>query len=293
MTADRTARPRAHRGANGDRFFMELRADHARFGRVLALIGRHAPALADRPKEGVLELLHEAVDYIVNFQHRYHHPREDRMFERISRRSPRHDAALSVLRSDHEQSFKTGRELLADLDRLRVEPGSRLPRRALVRRLQRFALDMREHIRREDELMYSSARSLLEAADWNAIARASPNPRDPLRAGRGRSGGRYRALARYVGEGDTEVLVGTGPEHPLASAVALGTNWTDHAIGCVRLINGQSLKAGRLALATWVAVIRPRSPAQWCAAVLGSLTGQCRAANRWAKEWRVRFGLDT
>lgn len=278
---------------NGDRFFSDLRGDHARFGRVLALIGRHASVLADRPDDDVVELLHDAVDYIVNFQHRYHHPREDRMFERIAQRSTAHDTALRVLRNDHEQSFKAGQELLADMRRLRTRSARRLPRKALTHSLQRFALDMREHIRREDELMYSSARAVLDRNDWNAIVRSSSNPRDPLRPERGGGTGRYRALARYVAEGEPRVVIGTGPEDPISSAVGLGTQWIDHTLGCLRLVNRQVLQASELGIATCMAAVRPRRPADWCASVVGALNNQTKAANRWIREWRAQLGLDT
>ena len=57
-----------------EEYVRELREDHARFSRVMLMIGRDARRLVDEP-EAVLPLFAEAVDYVVSFQNVYHHPR--------------------------------------------------------------------------------------------------------------------------------------------------------------------------------------------------------------------------
>jgi hemerythrin-like domain-containing protein len=278
--------------ADAERYFKELRGDHGRFGRVLALIGRHASALGERPDEAVLELLREAVDYIVNFQNRYHHPREDRMFDRMARKSAEHANALRVLRRDHEQSNRAGQELFAAIDRLRARPASGPARKALARELQTFALQMREHIRREDELMYSNARSILAAADWQAIVRSSPTPPDPLRGLSAAGTSSYAALAHYVAEGEPRAVITTNARHPLAHVIAFGAHATEQGLRFLRLGNRQAREAGQLALLTCMAAIRPQWPAEWYATVMQSVADQLSAADLWAREWRAQLGLD-
>ena len=71
----------------GSEYLSGLREDHARFSRVLSMIGRDARRIVDETDE-VLPLFEEAIHYIVNFQNVHHHPREEIMFARIARRSP-------------------------------------------------------------------------------------------------------------------------------------------------------------------------------------------------------------
>ncbi len=271
--------------------FHELRHEHARFGRVLALIGRRARIWVDTPDTATEQLLTEAVDYVVNFQNRYHHPREDRMFERIARRSTVHEAALAVLRRDHDESHRAGQGLLRQLRLLERGPGSRAHRSALARRLENFAQGMRGHIRREDELMYSSARTVLDAADWCILARSGPTPPDPLLTVPGATASPYPALARYVAEGEAEARVITRPSDRVEVALSQGTQLADLGIGCLRLLSRQAREASRLGLSTYVAAFRPRLPRAWGAGLVKALKAQRLANARWIEEWRAQLGL--
>lgn len=284
---------RANRGSTGaheiDPVFLGLRHEHARFGRVLALIGRRAPTLVDAPDAATLELLEQAIAYIVSFQNRYHHPREDLMFARIARRSSVHRAALDQLRRDHEESYRAGQSLLRYLRRLAEDPGDRARREDLAHKLAEFARNMRGHIRREDELMYSPARTVLVAADWQAIARSGRTPPDPLQQRAG-SKSPYPALARYVTEGEQEVQVGMHPSQPFGRAVTRATQLADRGITCLRLLARQSREARRLGCATCSVAVKPGWPAPYRASLTRALRALRRASVRWVEEWRLQIG---
>ncbi len=289
MATQTRSKSRTPAGAN--RLFHELRHEHARFGRVLALIGRRARAWADAPDAETQQLLTEAVDYVVDFQNRYHHPREDFLFERIARRSAEHAAALAVLRRDHDKSHRAGQALLRQLRLLERSPGSRANRSALALHLENFARGMRGHIRREDELMYSSASKLLNAADWRALSRSAPTPPDPLLAAAGAISGPYAALAHYVAKGETESRVNTRPSHPLEVVLSHGTQLADRGISCLRLLSRQSREASRLGFSTYAAACRPRLPWNWGAGLARALNEQRLTSVRWIDEWREQLGI--
>jgi hemerythrin-like domain-containing protein len=272
--------------------FYELRLEHARFGRVLALIGRRAGAWVDAPDAKTLQLLSESVDYIVNYQNRYHHPREERMFERIARRSADHAVSLAALRRDHDESLRAGQGLLRQLRRFEERPGSRVRRAELSQQLQDFARNMRGHIRREDELMYSSAPRVLRAADWRDLARSKPAPRDPLRTGPGAAAGSYSALAQYVATGEAEAHVVTRPSRPVEQALSRGTQLADQGITCLRLVSRQFREASELGFSTYAAAVRPRLPRDWSASLAKALNDQRAASARWLEEWKTHFGVE-
>jgi hemerythrin-like domain-containing protein len=284
---------RANRGSTGahgvDPVFLGLRHEHARFGRVLALIGRRAPTLIDAPDAATLELLEQAVAYVVSFQNRYHHPREDLMFKRIARRSSVHRAALDRLRRDHEETHRAGLNLLRHLRLSAEEPANRARREDLAHKLADFAREMRGHIRREDELMYSSARTILVAADWRAIARSGLTRPDPLQERAG-SESPYPALARYVTAGEQEVQVSMHPSQRCGRALARATQLTDRGITCLRLLVRQSREARRLGCATYAVAVKPRWPAPYRAGLTRALRTLRRASVRWIEEWRMQMG---
>lgn len=278
-------------GKVGARLFSELKADHARFGRVLALIGRHAPTLATERNAELVALLGEAVDYIANFQNTYHHPREERMFERMAKRSSEYAKILSDLRKDHEESSRAGQRLLALLNSVSKDPGDVVRLERLALSLESFARAMRLHIHREEELMYSRAPEMLDENDWRVIARGSPTPRDPLGQRHDARGQRFRALARYVAEGEERVLVSTRSSSSTSRIVDVAIRWIEQSVQCSRLVWRQAKQARELGFAT-LAAFAPQAPAAWWAAVRDALNSEVDSSLRWMGEWRKQLGGD-
>ena len=84
-----------------------LRADHARFSRVLSMIGRDARRIVDEP-EAVLPLFSEAVDYVVHYQNVHHHPREETMFAKVAGMSEPLASTAAQLSQEHERTDRVG-----------------------------------------------------------------------------------------------------------------------------------------------------------------------------------------
>jgi hemerythrin-like domain-containing protein len=174
----------------------ELRADHARFSRVLSMLGRDARRLEDEPKT-VLPLLREAVDYIVNFQNKHHHPREEVMFARITEKSASLATPAARLTKEHMALGRAGKSMLTLLkDASGAEKGNK-SRQQLAHKLEKFARDMRAHINQEEQLLYSQVWTELDEQDWEQLVDADPGA-DPLGATDDK---RYPLLTRYVLEG--------------------------------------------------------------------------------------------
>lgn len=180
----------------GNDYVYNLRKDHARFSRVLSMIGRDARRLINE-SEAVLPLFQEAVDYIVNFQNRYHHPREEVMFKKLADADPSLRKTAKKLAREHHAVDRIGESIQAVLKRAASAGTSRESRRRLAEKLERFAEEMRSHIREEEELLYSRVWGEFSDEDWQQIADIAP-PDDPL--GRAQSR-RYPLLAKYVDGG--------------------------------------------------------------------------------------------
>lgn len=270
---------------NGEAYLKGLREDHARFSRVLSMIGRDARLLVDDP-ETVLPLFSEAVDYVVNFQNVYHHPREEVMFARIAEKSEALAAAAGALSREHQATARGGEELLSMMAAVSPGQAHRPDREQLARRLERFARSMRRHIRQEEEILYSQAWVELARADWDALA-GSQVAADPLEVS---EDGRYPLLAGYVGEGRTRSTVSL-ESSPLGTVLESGLEQVYAVAGRFGLINRtlkrQTLEACALSRKSirampMVPVMQPQTALR---VGLESAGAFGRAYGRWLKEW--------
>jgi hemerythrin-like domain-containing protein len=270
---------------NGEAYLKGLREDHARFSRVLSMIGRDARQLVEDPAT-VLPLFSEAVDYVVNFQNVYHHPREEIMFARIAEKSEALAAAAGTLSREHQATARGGEELLSMMAAVSPAPAHRSDREQLARRLERFARSMRRHIRQEEEILYSQAWAELARADWEALA-GSEAVVDPLEV---TDDSRYPLLAEYVGEGRTRNTVSM-ESSPLGSAVESGLQQVSAVAGRFGLINRtlrrQTLEACALSRKSirampMIPILQPQTALR---VGLRSAGAFGRAYGRWLKEW--------
>ncbi len=180
----------------GNDYLRGLREDHARFSRVLSMIGRDARRLVDEP-DTVLPVFKEAVDYIVNFQNVHHHPREEVMFAKLADHAPSLRATAKKLAGEHGAAGRVGESIQAMLERAASELTNRESRKRLVQKLEQFAKEMRSHIRREEELLYSRVWDEFVESDWEELA-DNALPIDPLERSQSR---RYPLLNEYVSAG--------------------------------------------------------------------------------------------
>lgn len=226
----------------GEDYLRGLREDHARFSRVLSMIGRDARRLVDDP-DAVIPLFAEAVDYVVSFQNIYHHPREEVMFAKIAANSARLAAAAKALSGEHDATAGAGSELLSLMKRVSREPSRRASREQLARRLERFARAMRGHIAREEELLYSQAWTELTPEDWDDLTDTAAV--DPLEDA---GDERYPLLASYVSEGQTRSDVAM-PSGPLGEVVAAGMKRVNVVTDQLGAINSMVRRQSREACA--------------------------------------------
>jgi hemerythrin-like domain-containing protein len=270
---------------SGTEYLRGLREDHARFSRVLSMIGRDARRLVDEP-EAVLPLFAEAVDYVVRFQNVYHHPREEIMFAKIAEKSETLAAAASTLSREHQATADAGKELLSLVERVSGAPSRRPDREQLARRLERFARSMRGHIAQEEEILYSQAWAELTPQDWDGLT-GSVAAIDPLE---GTEDGRYPLLAEYVAEGRTHsnVAMESGPLGKLvASGLKQASAFMDQFGSINKTLKRQRREACALSRETIrampiVPILQPETSFRVGVESAGEFG---RAYVRWLREW--------
>jgi hemerythrin-like domain-containing protein len=117
--------------------------------------------------------------YLDTFSERMHHPKEDKyLFKAMRERSAEADTLIADLEDDHARGEDALRRLAQCL--IRYEEGGEQEFPAFEREVENFVRNYRDHIRKEEEVVFPLAERLLSAADWQAIDRAFGENRDPL-----------------------------------------------------------------------------------------------------------------
>ena len=121
--------------------------------------------------------------YLDTFSERMHHPKEDRYLF-TAMRSRGGEAAAVV--ADLEKEHAAGGEALKRLEQslVRYEEGGDKEFPAFAEAVAKFVREYRDHMQKEESVVFPLAQRILSAADWQAIDRAFEENRDPLAAQR-------------------------------------------------------------------------------------------------------------
>jgi hemerythrin-like domain-containing protein len=147
----------------------ELKAEHQGVMQVLLIIEAMARLLeiGRLPERAHLE---EVLEFLRVFVDRCHHGKEeDHLFPALERAGvPRQDGPIGVMLAEHEQGRGLARRMGLALERLdhdRTEAGTEL---ALAGRL--YAGLLRQHIHKEDDVLFVMAEAKLEAGVLEGLA---------------------------------------------------------------------------------------------------------------------------
>jgi hemerythrin-like domain-containing protein len=121
--------------------------------------------------------------YLDTFSGSIHHPKEDQyLFPAIRERSAEAGALIAELEDDHARGEEALRRLAQAL--IHYEEGGAAEFSRFEREVESFTRNCRDHIRREEELLFPLACKAIAAADWAMLGIAIARDRDPLLMGR-------------------------------------------------------------------------------------------------------------
>lgn len=128
-------------------------------------------------------VFHAMLYYLDTFSERMHHPKEDKhLFRAMRERSAEADALIAELEEEHAGGEESLRRLAQCL--IRYEEGGEQEFPAFEREVENFVRNYRDHMRKEEDLLFPLARKTLTPEDWAKIDRAFGDNRDPLAAER-------------------------------------------------------------------------------------------------------------
>lgn len=131
------------------------------------------------------ELMRDIMLYMSQYPDQVHHPREDRIIERLLQRLHGREHSQELLRhlmQDHEQMAARASELVAALGNIGGD--AVYSRETVILKAEAYAAQLRKHMDDEEHSFMPLARQHLTAADWAELARAMPDGEDPLAAAR-------------------------------------------------------------------------------------------------------------
>jgi hemerythrin-like domain-containing protein len=143
-----------------------LRAEHRHIATVMQLFLDQLKAI-DGGQLVDTHVVYEIMDYMVAWPDQFHHPREDLIYGRAAEIDATVADNVDSLQHDHDQTAKTGRELLKDIERWRQGEISG----AVVVNSGRAYIDhMYEHMNSEEKLVFPQIESVLSDQDWWELA---------------------------------------------------------------------------------------------------------------------------
>lgn len=141
--------------------------EHKYVFRLLVLLEEQAEIMecgekADR------ECLRDIFHYMTHFPDRFHHPKEDLIFDRMHDADHETAAIIDSLRHGHAQIDQLGQDLYKQVMTFGGSPGKR-QRGKFLRDAHAYIKGQREHMKLEEAKIFVPAVDLLSAQDWQDI----------------------------------------------------------------------------------------------------------------------------
>jgi hemerythrin-like domain-containing protein len=187
----------------------EIRREHRSIAQVLGCLDRQI-SIFESGKHPDFDIIAAVLDYFEGFPDQYHHPKEDLLLARLSKRDPIAASVVGHLDKAHVELGENMRIFAAAVRAVLLD--AELPRSAFVARARAFIDLQRSHLAMEEASFLPAAERALTAADWRELAASVPRRDDPLH---GRSAEtKYESLRQNILAWDAEDQLAEGSPKP-------------------------------------------------------------------------------
>jgi hemerythrin-like domain-containing protein len=154
-----------------------LSREHRNIEKLLLVLEREVRVF-ERGKRPDYEVIWAVICYFQVYPTVYHHPQEERVFEKLRVRDPDAAAAIGDLAGEHRRGAERLRRVVQAIES--VLRDRNVPRRTVDEMIREFIGHERRHIAMEERDFFPAAVKALRPPDWLEIASTLTDQKDPL-----------------------------------------------------------------------------------------------------------------
>ena len=175
----------------------ELHQDHINVDRLLRILASEFDKMSSMAAADY-DVALDVVRYLTEYSDRYHHPREDLVYDRLLERVPQVSDDIKQVIKEHGDLGSHGSELREYL--VAVESDAVITRERLREIAEAYIDQLRAHMFSEEDVFFPIAERHLTNADWEDIERALHVGPDPVFGDHpdAQQSHQLRALIQYV-----------------------------------------------------------------------------------------------
>jgi hemerythrin-like domain-containing protein len=167
--------------------------EHRNIEKLLQVLEQEL-AVFDHSESPDYEILQAIIDYFTDYPESYHHPKEDLVFAKLKLRDPAAATRIGDMESEHRaETTRLHRFAQAVED---ILAGREYPRQSFHNLVLEFIGHQRQHMQKEEQLLFPAAVKALQADDWAEIDLRLNDGNDPLFDAA--TAGKFHALRQTV-----------------------------------------------------------------------------------------------
>jgi hemerythrin-like domain-containing protein len=170
-----------------------LLEEHRNIDRLLLVLERELE-IFDRSEEPDYEILQAVIQYFQDYPENCHHPKEDMVFEKLKVRDPAAANRIGDAEAEHKIETERLRRLVEAVEEILA--GREFLRQTFHDVVHDFIQHQRQHMDKEERLLFPAAANSLRPEDWAAIDARLSDRKDPLFNGTIET--KFQALQRMI-----------------------------------------------------------------------------------------------
>ena len=172
-----------------------LRQEHRNIEKLLVVLEQEL-SVFDRGERPDYEVVGAVIAYFQVYPDVYHHPQEDRVFEKLKARDPAAAAKIGDLAAEHRSGAERLRRVAQAVESVLMMDWA-VPRHTFDGIIRDFIVHARRHIAMEERDFFPAAVKALQPQDWAEIASSRlTGQKDPLFSERAEE--RFDAVRRHI-----------------------------------------------------------------------------------------------
>ena len=144
----------------------------------LLLVLEHELEIFDTGGRPDYEILQAMIQYFQDYPESCHHPKEEMIFEKLKARDPAAAKRFGDVEAEHDREARRLRSFARAVDSVLAD--QEFLRESFHLAVQDFVRHQREHLQKEERLLFPAAAKALQREDWAAIDARLEDRKDPL-----------------------------------------------------------------------------------------------------------------